>query len=69
MCFACISEQTAIIYLYSINQSVFITKAECLLRGTNWVFKSDSYIFVLKRLMSLSKPWQSECRDELAGCT
>ena len=23
---------------------------ECLLRGTNWFFKSESYIFVLKRL-------------------
>ena len=23
---------------------------KCLLRGTNWVFKSDRYSFVLKRL-------------------
>ena len=50
MCFACISEQTEIIYLYSINLSVFITEAECLLRGTNWIFKSDRYIFVFKGL-------------------
>jgi hypothetical protein len=28
MCFAWLSEQTAIIYLYSINLSVFITQAE-----------------------------------------
>jgi hypothetical protein len=28
MCFTCISEQTAIIALYSINLSFFITKAE-----------------------------------------
>jgi len=28
MCFACISQQTAIISLYSINLPVFITEAE-----------------------------------------
>ena len=50
MCFVWISEQTAIISLYSINLSVFKTEAECLLHGTNWVFKSDIYIFVLKGL-------------------
>ena len=49
MCFAWISEQTAIagISLYSIYLSFFLTEAECLLRGTNWFFK-DSYTFVLK---------------------
>jgi len=52
MCFAWISEQTAIISLYSVNLSVFITEAECLLRGTDWVFESYRYTFVLKRLMS-----------------
>jgi len=50
MYFAWISEKTAIISLYSIKLSVFITEAECLLRGTNWVFKSDGYSFILKRL-------------------
>ena len=25
--------------LYSINLSVFIAEAECLLRGTDWAFK------------------------------
>ena len=30
MCFARISEQTAIISLYSINLSVFKTEAECV---------------------------------------
>jgi hypothetical protein len=30
MCFVCISEQTAIISLYSINRLVFITEAECV---------------------------------------
>jgi hypothetical protein len=54
MCFAWISEQKAIISLYSINLSVFISEAECLLRGTNWVFKSDSYSFVLRRLKLLA---------------
>jgi hypothetical protein len=46
MCFACISEQTT----YIINLSVFITETECLLRGTDWVFKSDVYGFALKGL-------------------
>ena len=38
-------------YTYIINLSVFITEAECLLRGTNWVFKLDRWSFVLKRLI------------------
>jgi hypothetical protein len=41
MCFTLISEQRAIISLHYINLLVFITEAECLLRGTDWVFKSD----------------------------
>ena len=44
MCFVWISEQTAIISLYSINLSVFKKEAECLLRGTKWVFKSDDTV-------------------------
>jgi hypothetical protein len=36
MCFVWISEQTAIISLYSINWLVFVTETECLLRGRNW---------------------------------
>jgi len=51
MCFAWISEQTAIISLYSINLSVFIAEAECLLRGTDWVFNTNSYSFFLERLI------------------
>ena len=39
MCFVWIWEQTAIISLYSINWLVCITETECLLRGTDWVFK------------------------------
>jgi hypothetical protein len=38
--------------LYSITLSVFITEAECLLRGTDWVFKSYRYSFVLKWLIT-----------------
>ena len=36
MCFVWISEQTATISLYSINW-------QCLLRGTNWIFKCKFY--------------------------
>ena len=54
MSFVWISQQTAIISLYSIILSVFKTEAECLLRGTNWVFKSDRYSFVLKGLIHMS---------------
>jgi len=42
MCFVWISEQTAIISLYRINWLVFITETECLLRGTDCVFKYTS---------------------------
>ena len=44
MCFVWISEQTAIISLYSINWLVCITETVCLLRGTDWVFK-NIYVF------------------------
>jgi len=50
MCFVWISEQTAIISLYSNNLSVFITEAECVLRGTDWVFKSDGYTLIFRGL-------------------
>ena len=55
MCFVWILEQTAIISLYSINLPVFKTEAECLQRGTSWVFKSDRYSFVLKGLTKSTK--------------
>ena len=52
MCFAWISEQIAIISLYSTNLPVFYNGDEkCLLRGTDWVFKSDRHSFVLKGLI------------------
>ena len=50
MCFVWISEKTTIFSLYRNNLPVFIIDEECLLRGTNWVFKSGRYIFVLKGL-------------------
>jgi len=47
MCFVWIWEQTAIISLYSINLFGFYNRGrECLLRGTEWVFKSDRNGFV-----------------------
>jgi hypothetical protein len=57
MCFVWISEQTAIISLYNINWLVFITKAECLLRGTSRDFKNNSvwntvFIFTLTSFIS-----------------
>jgi hypothetical protein len=47
MCFVWISEQTAIISLYSINWLVFITATECLLRGTDCspLKPSGSYMY------------------------
>jgi hypothetical protein len=51
MCFVWISEQTAIISLYSSNWLVFATEAECLLRGTSWVLKPDRWGFDIKGLM------------------
>jgi hypothetical protein len=41
-CFAWISEQTAIVSLYSIDLQVFITNVQCLMRGTNWIIISNS---------------------------
>jgi len=37
VCFMWISAQTANFALNNINRLVFITEAECLLRGTDWV--------------------------------
>jgi len=48
VCFVFTSEQTATSAPYNINCLVFIT--ECLLRGTNWVFKQRSLLFAFKGL-------------------
>jgi len=45
MCFVWISEQTANISLYSINWLVCITETECLLGGTDCIFKDISGLF------------------------
>jgi hypothetical protein len=68
MCFAWISEQTSIISLYSINLSVFITEAECLLRDTDWAFKSDRYGFVLKWLIKVHITNFYEHAFEISAC-
>jgi hypothetical protein len=39
MCFVWISEQTAIISLYDKLIGFYNRDGECLLRGTDWVFK------------------------------
>jgi hypothetical protein len=44
ICFLWISDQTAIISLYSVNWVVFITDGVCLLRGTDWILTYDSGI-------------------------
>jgi len=50
MSFVWISEQTAIIFLYNVNWLVFITDTECLLRGTDWVFKNKSSSYLSTHL-------------------
>ena len=66
MCFVWLSEQTAIISLYSINWLVFITETLGLLSGTDWTFKQNlswSYTFgrvvaqavIRRRLMAESR--------------
>jgi hypothetical protein len=48
ICFVWISEQTTIIFLYSINLLEFIIETECLLRGTGWILIYDSgYVFCM----------------------
>ena len=42
ICFVWISEQTAIISLCSVQWLDFVTEMECLLRGTDWIFKCNS---------------------------
>jgi hypothetical protein len=42
LCFVWISEQTAIIFLHSINWFVCITDGVCLLRGMDWVLGTES---------------------------
>jgi len=49
-----ISKQTAIISPYSINLTGFYNRGkECLLRGTDWTFKSNKLSFFLKGLIQM----------------
>jgi hypothetical protein len=50
LCFVWISEQTTFISQYSINLLVFITETECLLPGTDWMFKYNSGTFLFPSL-------------------
>ena len=57
MCFVWISEQTAIISLYSINWLVFITETECVycaVRTGEFIYESRSWI-PLKQLCNCSE--------------
>ena len=54
MCFVWISEQTAIISLYSINLSVFITEAESVYCAVRPGSLNQTYSFVLKGLNNIT---------------
>ena len=69
MCFGWISEETAIISLYSINFSSFYNRGrECLRCGTVWVFKSDRYSFVLTGLINVHITNFYEHAFEISSC-
>ena len=53
MCFVWISEQTAIISLYSIKLSVFITEVESVYCAVPTGSLNQRYSFVLKRLKNM----------------
>jgi len=60
MCFVWISEQTAIISPYSINWLAFITEPDCLLRGTDWVFKCYKILRSAHTAVFMCFVWISE---------
>jgi hypothetical protein len=49
-----ISEQRAIISLHNINWLVFINETECLLRGTDWIFKHNSGLALSFKWLTVS---------------
>jgi hypothetical protein len=56
MCFVLISEQTAIISLYNINRSVFVSKTECVYCAVREEYlKIILLIYVIKMLTALHK--------------
>ena len=67
MCFVWIWEQTAIISLYNINWLVFITKIQCLLRGTDFVFiytqfRKQQHYLLLRNAIIKEIEIQTRCR-------
>jgi hypothetical protein len=71
MCFAWISEQTAIISLYRNKWLFHYNRSrECLLRGTDWVFKSDRYNSVIIGLIYSLKEasvWAHAIRSDVGS--
>ena len=63
MCFAWISEQTAIILLYSINLSVCITEAEGVYYAVGTGSLNQTYSFVLKGLTFVKTLYGAERRN------
>ena len=61
MCFVWFWEQTAIIFLHSINWLVFVT---CSLRGMNWVYIM-CVAFSLRKLNAGSSQLSDACRHKL----
>jgi hypothetical protein len=75
MCFVWISEQTAIISLYSINWLVFITETECVYCAVRSGSSQSTLIFVFKgavpwleRLVSGLSPWMDRVRPQISPC-
>ena len=66
MCFVWILEQTAIIYVYSINWLIFITETECLLRGTDWIFVCYLVRLQAPRRLSALREMEGAWRFRLA---
>jgi hypothetical protein len=63
MCFVWISEQTAIISLYSINWLVFVTDGVYLLRGTGWILMYNSRLILVLKGWSM---WNFTCSRRLS---
>ena len=65
LCVLCGSENKQRLFPYTALTDWFLNRSrECLLRGTNWVFNSDRYSFVLKGLNSIHELFTTSCRIE-----
>ena len=67
MCFMWIWEQTAIIFLCSINWLVFMTQTECLLRGTECIFIYNSAFCPRSLFMCFVWIWEQRANIFLYG--